>query len=65
VAVLNSNRIIDACGNTAANPYAKKCVIVQEPPKPLSDTEVIVLEVIGVTLLLIVTVIGVMLFRRK
>lgn len=27
---LNPNRIIDGCGNTAANPYGKKCVTVQK-----------------------------------
>ena len=35
--VLNANRPIDRCGNTAGNPGAKTCSSIQTPTDPEAD----------------------------
>ena len=67
MAVLNSARVIDACGNTAANPYAKTCTVVT-PKHVWTETDTVVLYLFGgavLTLVIALAVIGVAIFRRK
>ena len=59
---LNPNRIIDSCGNTAANPYAKKCVTVQ-PSKTNPDADFYF--ACGLTVFVVIALIAVFVKFRK
>ena len=61
--VLNSNRVIDACGNTVANSSAKTCTTIVK--QPWTNTDTVVASVAGVSVVLFIVVVCVALFRSR
>jgi hypothetical protein len=62
--VLNANRPIDRCGNTVANPNAKKCSTIQ-PVKTDPEADMYFATGLGVFFVVAVLVITIMYFRSN